>query len=211
MFKVLRTGCQWRELASNLVSPKTIHNYFRRWSEAGIFKTAYQKILAYVRRQKPDLYYAVDSTLIKNIGGRNCLGGNHADRGRNASKISVIVNNNGIPLNIKIFPGNRHDSILFRSTIENSLVRLTHRLPVHADKAYDNRPCRKVLQDNHLNDAILKKRVYNSPILQKNRLVVEHFFAWLKMYRRLILRYDHKVSNYLAFVYLASSSIALAK
>lgn len=61
IFKVLRTGMQWRELNSRLLSPKTINNYFNKWTNKGVFKKAYVNILNlyYQTKNKAIEYYVI--------------------------------------------------------------------------------------------------------------------------------------------------------
>ena len=66
-------------------------------------------------------------------GGRNLLGRNPTDRGRNSSKISALTDKLGIPLSIIIEKGlhgrprpgrgNVHDSKLLAITLDNIIIR----------------------------------------------------------------------------------------
>ena len=45
----------------------------------------------------------------------------------------------------------------------------------------------------------------------KERTVVENFFAWMKSYRRLLMRYEKNVINYASFCYLGATNILCNK
>lgn len=46
IFYVLRTGCQWKAIPHNLGAPSTVHDRFKQWQEAGLFKRLWQKGVA---------------------------------------------------------------------------------------------------------------------------------------------------------------------
>ena len=45
----------------------------------------------------------------------------------------------------------------------------------------------------------------------RRRWKIERLFAWLQNFRRLVVRYEHKLDNYLVMVKLACSLIFLKK
>ena len=71
------------------------------------------------------------------------MGKNPTDRGKNGTKRSVLVDEQGGPLGLVIDGANRHDTKLLRATIEAIVVerpKPTPERPQHLclDKAYDN-------------------------------------------------------------------------
>ena len=212
IIKVLITGTQWRELHSPLLSPKTINNYFNKWSKKGIFELAYKKILSYLKTKfnHQEIYFATDTTFIKNIFGIDCCGKNPTDRGRKATKISVVVDHIGIPYSLQSFPANKNDCLLLKPTFDNAIIPLKKNIIVYADKAYDTQTCRKYISDNSFFDGVLKKgKVYNEYCQKRN--IVERFFAWFKMFRRIILRFEKNITNYLSFCFISFCIITSKK
>lgn len=213
IFKILRTGMQWRELDTIHLSPKTINNYFNKWSRLNIFSEAYKYLIRLLYHKKKTIksaYYITDTSFIKSIFGIDVIGKNPTDRGRNASKISVVVDDNGIPLSISLYPGNRNDCILLKETLNNMIVTSKKRKNLYADKGYDSKNCRTILYDYGYNDFILKRGECNK-IYSGIRVLVERFFSWMKLYRRLIVRYDKLASNYLQYCYMAFSVLVYNK
>jgi len=45
----------------------------------------------------------------------------------------------------------------------------------------------------------------------QKRWVVERFFAWLQNYRRVVVRYEYYLENFIGFVQLAAAAILLKK
>ena len=120
IFKVLYTGMQWNQLTSD-GSYKTINNIFHKWNRRGIFKMAYDKFIRiYTRNRRNSRHkikkHIIDTTFVKNIYGRDCVGRNPTDRGRKATKMSVITDEYGVTLAVKMFPGNRSDCVTIADT-----------------------------------------------------------------------------------------------
>ena len=88
LFKLVRTGMQWRELQPTTASYITVFKHTRRWIQSGIVHDAYASLLQEHVRNHPSKHYIVDSTCIKNAFGRVGLGRNPVDRGRKALNIS---------------------------------------------------------------------------------------------------------------------------
>ena len=109
---VLRTGMPWRMLQTvNIKTPwNTVFYYFSAWSKCQLFKKAY-KFLLKIRQKsrKKDEYHIIDSTFIKNVYGIDCVGRNPTDRGRKATKMSALVNDEGMPISIVFLKANCHD------------------------------------------------------------------------------------------------------
>ncbi len=66
--------------------------------------------LLHKRNKKTLKYINTDTTFISNKKGIDC---------ENGTKISVITNSEGVPLNIGCYKENKHDSIIFMDQIKN--------------------------------------------------------------------------------------------
>lgn len=80
---------------------------------------------------------------------------------------------------------------------------------LHADKAYDNRPCRRALRKRGIIARIARKGIESKERLGRYRWVVERSLAWLNQYRRLKVRYERRADIHLAFCLLACALICL--
>ena len=58
------------------------------------------------RTSRRGAFHCIDSTFVKNIYGRDCIGRNPTDRGRMATKVSALVDQDGLPLSLRFFPAN---------------------------------------------------------------------------------------------------------
>ena len=111
MFRVLRSGMQWRELDCE-VDYTTVLRRMQSWQKHEVFQSAYTSLLKTYRKLMPVKHYCIDSTYVKNMFSHTCVGKNHTDRGRRALKLSVIVDQTGIPYGACCHPGNKPDVVL---------------------------------------------------------------------------------------------------
>ncbi len=125
-----------------------------------------------------------------------------------------MVDRAGTPLAFCLTGANRNDTVVFEELIDAiPLIRQPngHRRKrpdkLHADKAYDNRPCRRALSVRHIKIRIARKGVESSETLGRHRWVVERTFAWLNQYRRLTIRYERRQDIHEAFVSLGCAMI----
>lgn len=201
---ILSSGCQWSQIPLSSGSWKTIYYYFTVWSKHNLFNHAYDDLLRVYRKIRPtSRVVIVDTSFVKNVFGRNCVGSSPFDRGRKATKVSAVTDQKGIPLVFTFHRGNRNDS----RTLFHSLSKckfLVPRSKLYADKIYDTSHCRDVLNHFQLENCVSKKRQKTSGENNRIRIVVEHTFSWLDKYRRIILRYDSHTHAFKSFHYLAS-------
>ena len=205
VFKLLRTGMQWRELGS-AVHYTTVLRRMHTWTSSGVFDAAYARALRTYRRLCPPAHYCVDSTYVKNAFGRTCVGRKHTDRGRKALKLSAVVDHKGVPYGVCCHAGNRPDVCLLDDSLRSAFVALDH-LPLFADKGYDSRRNRGICRRAGLLDRIFRRRSSATRRTHARRIVVEHTFAWLKSCRRLLHFYEASPGVFRAFVLLASGHL----
>ena len=98
-------------------------------------------------------------------------------------------------------PGNRPDVSLLSASLDAMLLQI-ERVPLFADRGYDSRNNRRVCTEAGLADRIFRRRTKTTRRTNARRIVVEHAFAWLDRFRRLLLFYEQTPSAYLSFVFL---------
>ena len=86
---------------------------------------------------------------------------------------------------------------------------------VLADKGYDSDANRAAIRRRGADPCVPPRKDRTDPIeydrhLDRERNVVERFFARVKQYRRVATRYDKKAANILGFVWVAAIEIMLA-
>lgn len=80
IFHILWTGAPWRSLRSP-VNFRTVHKHFMLWARAGVFEKAYKIATRLQRRPgRYHTFHAIDTSFVKNVYGRDCIGANPTDR-----------------------------------------------------------------------------------------------------------------------------------
>ena len=213
---VLKTGISWRNLRSH-INWVTLYWHYKRFVKYGIFKKTYLSLLHGCN--KFTNIHIIDSTFIPNKFGKNKIARNIFYKSKNGNKISLVTDSNGIPLSIILKPGNIHDINFVNDHIHDMLYiskKYTSKNKKYmlADKGYVSENIRSALNLNGYTTYIPDKKnckinhVFDNN-MYKLRLKIEHTFARLKLFRRIMNRYDSLLKNYSEFLYLAMIFIFL--
>ncbi len=114
---------------------------------------------------------------------------------------------------------NRHDMKLVRETIDSMVVDRptpTAEQPpgMCLDKGYDFQEVRETLAEfgftAHIRARGEEAQALKQHALKKaRRWVVERTHSWMNRFRRILIRWDKKPENYIAFLHFACALIAL--
>ncbi len=123
-----------------------------------------------------------------------------------------------MPIGLAIEGANRHDMKLVRATIENIVVdrpEPTEDGPqgMCLDKGYDYDEVREILEEFGFTAHIKARGDEANELKQEagkraRRWVVERSHSWMNRFRRILVRWDKKPENYLAFLHFACALIA---
>lgn len=113
---------------------------------------------------------------------------------------------------------NRHDMKLVRATVTNLVVdrpQPTPEEPQHLclDAGYDYDEVRQIVAEFGFTAHIRSRQQEATAIKQEadkraRRWVVERTHSWMNRFRRILVRWDKKVANYIAFLHFACALIA---
>jgi putative transposase len=235
MIYVLRTGIQWNALPREMGASSTVHDRYQEWERLGFFEELWRAGLAeYDELEGLEWeWQALDGAMTKAPLGRGvsgeATGKNPTDRAKMGTKRSMLTDGAGIPLAVVVEGANRHDSKLLVATLEGLVVArpaledegegsLTQHLCL--DAAYDSEEARQELEgrgyEPHISPADKKKRSERKRARQHlggraRRWVVERTHSWLNRSRRLLVRWEKKTENYLAFIHLACAQLIFSK
>ena len=131
-------------------------------------------------------------------------------RGGLTTKIHALVDANGLPIALKLTPGQAPDG----RSAEDMLSRLGEGHILLADRAYDSDAMRASLHSRGAWACVKpmpnRKNVPAfSAFLYRYRNRVECFFSKIKHFRAIATRYEKHAENYLALVKLAAIRIWL--
>jgi transposase len=125
-------------------------------------------------------------------------------RGGFGSKLHVSVDARGVPVELKLTPGQEADATHAGSLLGNHRPKA-----VIADKAYDSDRIRAQIAGLGAKVVIPPLKCRKAPLqydkkLYKDRNLAERFWSVAKQCRRVATRYDKTDTNYLGFVHVAS-------
>nr|WP_211363238.1 IS5 family transposase [Fluviispira multicolorata] len=174
----------------------------------------WQELFLKIRGELDNEWNFIDSTIVKahqhsvisSSKKRECIGRTVSG---NSSKIQMISDSCGNPIDFILSEGQVHDS-----KIANQLLEISNAEVLIADRAYHVQKIRKKLQEKGIRVVIPKKKntidktnEEFDKYLYKIRYLIENLFARLKQFRSIATRYDKKKSNFSSMIYLGSSII----
>jgi putative transposase len=150
------------------------------------------------------------------VGGQK-VGKNPTDRGKIGTKRSLLTDGRGVPIGLAVDGAHRNDFKLTRETIESIAVERPDVTPdapqgMCLDKGYDYDEVRD-LRDECGFTAYSRARGEEAQALKHEagfkarRWVVERTHSWMNRVRRVLIRWDKKACNYVAFLHLACADI----
>lgn len=226
---MLRTGAPWRDLPSKYGPWQTVYSRLRRWKQAG----AFDRLLADLQRQadaKGRLdweVHHVDGTVIRAhqhaAGGKGdpssqALGWS---RGGFSTKVHLRGDQAGHLLVVLLTAGQRHESVVFESLMEQGAVKRPGRgrpkrrpKRIVGDKGYSHPRIRRYLRRRGIRVTIArpKDQPRGGPFdraIYRGRNVIERLINRLKHFRRLATRYDKLAETYRTMWVIGASFLFL--
>ena len=216
MVCVLRDVTSWKALGrltkGSTYHYKTIQDKYLQWCKLNIFEDAYIQGIrpiteGYTCHSTIDLF--IDGSLINNKYGRELVA-----YGRNKKKkvtnVSVICNEDKVPLSVTFHKGSTHDIKTVNESIDKLTENITYRkINLIGDKGYISEAMRKTLAERKIQLITpyrknqKKKNNKREASKLNKRHKVEHANQIMKDYNRVYLRRDHLITTYRGFVYLA--------
>jgi transposase len=132
------------------------------------------------------------------------------------TKLMALADGSGLPLAVHAASASPHEVTLVRETLASGFVGEKPERLI-GDRAYDSDPLDAALDAQGVEmiaphrKGRKKRRTQDGRKLRryKRRWKVERLFAWLGNFRRLVVRYEWRVENYLGFVRLGCVMILL--
>ena len=221
---VLWTGCQWKAVHKDWfgVASSVLHERFQTWQQLGIFDkimTLMVKFYAKRRRIKWK-WQSIDSKSSPAPLGGSQTGKNPTDRGKQGSKVHLLVDQRGAPLEVYVTGANEHDKWSADDLIISIVVERPRHKKQHlcADKGYDYDDVHDFVQQQHYIAHIKHRRRRGEPIIEDcpvpgetrypaRRWVVERTLGWLNKRRSIRVRWFKKFENWKAMIQFACAHI----
>jgi putative transposase len=142
-------------------------------------------------------------------------GKNPTDRGKLGVKRSVLTDGRGLPIGLAVAGANVHDQRLVEATLDSIPVprpRANRRRPQHlcADKGYDAETVRCAARRRRYTPHIRSRGEEQRRCRRgqkARRWVVERVHSWLNRYRRILVRWEKKATNYIALLHFVFAHV----
>lgn len=129
----------------------------------------------------------------------------------------AVVDGNGIPLSFSVHKASPAENTLLEETLEGCPKKLRPKKLI-GDKAYDDDKLDRRVRDSFGVELIApnrrnRRKTQDARPLRryKRRWKVERLFAWLGNSRRLVVRYEHHIDNFMGFISLAFALVTLRR
>jgi len=190
IFRILFYGEFWNTIdCKKYCDNSTIRKKFYLWSNLGIFDIAYRLLLNKYSKNRTFKYLFIDSTIIQNL---NCSDKRFIDYyykiiGKKQTKISIICDNNSIPIIYKLSNPKSHDIKICKDIIKTSRINVKKDVILVGDKGYITKRRILKLKNNKRIKIIAKYRTNQKKIntsiekaLLRKRIKIENLFAKIK-------------------------------
>ena len=207
VLQVLVNGVPWKKIADCGASPSSCHRYFQELQRRGLLK----KIFKQLSKRKTNIVECAsdtDSTTSFRFKHGAKWDGKHK---KISTKISLITDIKGLPVDVVVGSGKIHDKDFLYTHLNN--MPKTGIKELNLDKVYVSVNLRRemVKRGCHVNMEMrrgdyVRKRGPKFSFREdkyKVRFQIERCFAWIENFRRLRRRWEYKIANFKAFVYLA--------
>lgn len=213
---VLRTGCQWRMLPSDLPPKSTVYHWFARWRDDGTWIAANHMMLMHVRetlgREASPTAGAIDTQSVKTTESGGPRG---FDAGKNVKgrKREIVVDTEGHLITGEIWPANVQDRDAAAVTLKGLRKRFPWLEKLFADAGYAG----EKLETELIGEAAPALEIIRRPrgakgfVLLPRRWVVERSFAWFGRNRRLNKDCERRIETARACLYIASVNMLIRR
>lgn len=220
---ILWTGGSWRSLPASLGKRSTVHGYFLKWAQSGLFKTLWESVTEDAAQEKSLTLgvQVIDATHVLTVDtDKQVSGFSYKYKNKRAVKISLLVDSKGIPISLSLDAANVHDAKLLDKTLAESTSEAVDpkKKALLADSAYLGEDQKNSAQDygfmsnfrprKNANVSYAKKQLKQN---KKNRWIVERSISWIKNMRRIRFCYERSLETFKAFCQLTCAYIAFKR
>jgi len=214
IFWILDNGAKWKDLPAEFGPKSTVHDWFHRWAEAGVFERIMRKAGRCVEQRGGFRLYEgfVDATFCKARQGGDGIGVTRVGKG---GKIMLLVDAKGLPVAAYTAEAGPHESHAVQGLFD---FMVTGKIPprIIGDKAYDSDRLDAALAAQGV-ELIAPHRSNRKNVTQdgrplrraKRRWTVERSIGWLQNFRRLCIRWEKSACLFQGFLHLSCSLLLL--
>jgi transposase len=212
-----KTGARWQDLPKEYGDDSTANRRLLQWQDQGVWDTIWQAALQVADEQGLlDLTQTnLAATFAPAKGGGDGVGLTRKGKG---TKTLMVSEANSLPLSVSVAAADEAETALALPTVDKIRIPKRRGRPqtrprrICGDKAYDSMPLRREFRRRGITAnfpervSAKRKRRRKGPkpkcpkVIYAQRYKVERTFAWLGYFRRLLVRWERKLSAFLGFV-----------
>ena len=212
---VTRNGCVWRGLPHDFPPWTAASQQARRWVQAGVFEAITHDLRAIVRfladREPEPTGVILDGRTLQSTPESGTRVGYDGATRRRGSKVSMAVDTLGHLLAAHVTAASEQDRSQ-GATLAAKVPEVTGDAVEGAfvDQGYTGEQAAQDAQDQHRRLEVVKlPEAKKGFVLLPRRWVVERTHSWFHRSRRLLVRWEKKEANFLAFIHLACALTTL--
>ena len=214
IFWMLDNGAKWKDLPAEYGSKSTVHRWFKKWVEAGVFENIMRQAGRCVEERGGYRLYEcfIDASFSKAKGGGDGIGCTKVGKG---VKIMVLVDARGLPVAVDTAPANRHESHLVQRMFD-FMLPADKPDRIIGDKAYDDDALDARLEEQGIemispNRSNRKRKTQDGRPLRRysRRWTVERTIAWFQHFRRLCIRWERSAALFQGFLHFTCTLMLL--
>ncbi len=199
---VLRSGLPWKYL--NKMENKYCESTYRKFFYQLCKDKTLDNLFDTKRQQYNSEITFIDTTNIRNKHGvKESIGFCPQDKKHKGNKLSLVVNDKGVPIGCNVNKASCHDLNMFEDTVKDINTKM-----IVGDKGYTSNKLKvkygnkgiKILCPYKKNSKCTNN--HEEKKILKRRHIVENSFSNLKKMKRIDSRYEIKISYFIGFIKL---------
>lgn len=223
----LKTGCQWRQLPVKQVFTKKVltwqgvYYHFSEWVKDGSWTKVWISILSSNRRYLDLSCIQLDGSHTPAKRGGEAVG-YQGRKASNTSNMLFLADNQGQMIACSSPQEGQHNDLYNIKELFEELCQMLIKAEIdikglflNADAGFDSQELRQICKDKEIQPNIdvnprnkksenqSTEYLYFDEELYKRRTVIEHANAWMDGFKALLLRFETKAQNWVAFILLA--------
>jgi transposase len=213
---VVRTGCPWRLMPTNMPPWKAVYEQTQRWIGAGVFEAMAHDLRVLLRmlleeRNAQPSAVIIDSRTVQSTPESGARAGYDGHKRRKGSKVHIAVDTLGHLLALRVTSADQQE----RHQVEALAKRVQEVTDeavelAYVDQGYTGQHAAEAAATHGIQLEVVKlstaKRGF---VLLPRRWVVERSFAWMARFRRLARDYERLPQTFAGLHWLAFITLML--
>lgn len=213
---MVRAGCPWRLMPTNLPPWKAVHEQTQRWIRAGAFEAMAHDLRVLLREVLEDragqpTAVIIDSRTVQSTPESGARAGYDGHKRRKGSKVHIAVDTLGCLLALKVTAANEQERAQVAQLAQELQEVTGQNVKVaFVDQGYTGSEVATAAAQEGIRLEVVKlQEAKRGFVLLPRRWVVERSFAWSARFRRLARDYERLAPTFAGFHWLAFACLLL--